>query len=80
MLWDKSEERNRYTISYIHRGAPEDIRRVNGTYILSVGIGHFEIIDGPNVTLIPFHRILSIKEGNKVLYRKIQGGIGNKEI
>lgn len=60
-------EINETTITYIHRGAPGNLKKINGSSIEMVERGFLIINEGTN---IPYHRIVKIEIGNKTLWKK----------
>lgn len=52
-----------------HRGAPKDQKVIPGSKI-EIHRGHFTFEEAGEETTIPFHRILIIKDGRKIIYRK----------
>ena len=63
LRWDESKNPADYDIAYRHRGAPGDVKRINASEIRTLGKSFFTIREGPNgeETVIPFHRILKIR-------------------
>ncbi len=64
------EDREEVEVVYIHRGAPEDIRKIKASDITRVGKGSFILSDGE--TQIPFHRILLVRDerNGQLLWKK----------
>jgi len=62
LRWDSKENPDHYLITYRHRGAPNDERQIRASLIQRLGKSYF-IIQGETgeETLIPFHRILEIR-------------------
>ena len=56
----RSSSRENVTITYLHRGAPDDRTTINVSSIQNVRKGSFVLSDGE--TQIPFHRILEVKD------------------
>jgi uncharacterized protein (UPF0248 family) len=54
------------TVWYIHRGAPDDIAKVEGTAIRSMGSLFFEIDDAS----IPYHRVLRIDHRGVTVFER----------
>jgi len=54
------EDPSSYEITYIHRGAPDDVVRIKASSIKKVGKGSILLSD--EETQIPFHRIISVKD------------------
>jgi uncharacterized protein (UPF0248 family) len=63
LRWDKDENPENYLITYRHRGAPDDVKQVKASEIHSLGKSYFTIKESGegDETLIPFHRILEIR-------------------
>jgi uncharacterized protein (UPF0248 family) len=62
LRWDKDENAENYLITYRHRGAPGDVKQVKASEIKSLGKSYFTLQEGlEDETLIPFHRILEIR-------------------
>jgi uncharacterized protein (UPF0248 family) len=63
LRWDSRENPEDYLITYRHRGAPQDIKKMRGSQIQKIGKSYFTIPDATNEdeTVIPFHRILEIR-------------------
>ncbi|QLH75323.1 MAG: DUF504 domain-containing protein [Methanomassiliicoccales archaeon] len=57
---------NEAEITYIHRGAPGDVRTVSGGEIISLGRSFFETLDSS----IPYHRIVKIRFRGHLLFGK----------
>ena len=67
ILWHPEMEINEIKITYIHRGAPEDLKRINGNSIERIERGFLIFNEG---TQIPYHRIVKIEINNKILWKK----------
>ncbi|WP_048191684.1 DUF504 domain-containing protein [Methanobacterium sp. SMA-27] len=67
VLWHPGMEINEIKISYIHRGAPGNLKQINGIYIERIERGFLILREG---TQIPYHRIVKIENKNKILYKK----------
>jgi uncharacterized protein (UPF0248 family) len=63
LRWDENEKPEDYIITYRHRGAPEDVKRIRASSIKNLGKSYFTIqeADASEETVIPFHRILEIR-------------------
>jgi uncharacterized protein (UPF0248 family) len=63
LRWVAGENPENYQITYRHRGAPEDVKRIKASRIKSLGKSYFTIQEPTDVdeTIIPFHRILEIR-------------------
>jgi uncharacterized protein (UPF0248 family) len=75
IMWDSKlkNQQGDFTLTFIHRGAPNDEKTITYTQIVQVLASWFVYKDeaGEEVQ-IPFHRILNIKniKRNKFLYLK----------
>lgn len=67
ILWHPEMEINDTKITYIHRGAPGNLKTINGNSIDGMEGGFVLLKEG---TLIPFHRIVKIEINNKILWQK----------
>ena len=67
ILWHPEMEINEIKITYIHRGAPGDLKKINGNSLKRVERGFLILSDG---TQIPYHRIVKIEINNKILWKK----------
>jgi uncharacterized protein (UPF0248 family) len=63
LRWDSREDAEKYLITYVHRGAPDDRKRVRASQILKLGKSYFTLqsTSGEDAT-IPFHRILEVRD------------------
>ena len=63
LRWDKLEDPDKYLITYRHRGAPDDAKRIRASKIVTLGKSYFTIqeLEANDETTIPFHRILEIR-------------------
>lgn len=71
-----NQDFSKVEIWYIHRGAPDDTRIVNGKDIIEIGKAFLELSNehGEGVG-IPYHRIFRIVADGKVVYDKHQRGV-----
>jgi uncharacterized protein (UPF0248 family) len=67
ILWHPEMEINEIKITYIHRGAPGDLKKINGNSLKRVERGFLILSDE---TQIPYHRIVKIEIDNKILWKK----------
>ena len=65
VLWPPRMNINPAKISYIHRGAPGNLKTIKGSFIDRLENGFLILNDG---TQIPFHRIIKIEYNDKTLY------------
>jgi len=63
LRWDSDEKPENYQITYRHRGAPGDVKTIRASSIKNLHKSYFTIqeVDGAEETVIPFHRILEIR-------------------
>ena len=63
LRWDKREKADYYLITYTHRGAPDDLKRIHASSIRKLGNSYFTLGDESDSeeTIIPFHRIIEIR-------------------
>jgi len=64
VLWHPRMKINQAKISYIHRGAPGNLKTIKGSFIDRLENGFLILNDG---TQIPFHRIIKIEYNDKTL-------------
>ena len=57
-------------ITITHRGAPKDIKIIGGGDILELGRGFMRVASPGGEVEIPYHRIIQIEVGGKVLWQK----------
>lgn len=62
---------SRFTIRYVHRGAPGDTREINLSMVAKIGKGWFEV-QGEEDSPIPFHRVLEVVDSDtgEILWRR----------
>jgi hypothetical protein len=67
LRWDDRENLGDYVITYRHRGAPGDVKQIRASCIKSLGKSYFTIQPelGEEETVIPFHRVLEIRNTPK---------------
>jgi uncharacterized protein (UPF0248 family) len=61
LLWDQRENTADYELTFIHRGAPTNVKVIRCDSITEVKASWFVYGDERGETTIPFHRILTIK-------------------
>jgi len=64
LRWTDGESLDDATIWYVHRGAPGDVMKVQGSRISRLGRGFFETDEAT----VPYHRILRIDYHGKTLF------------
>jgi len=57
-------------VTILHRGAPGDVRVIDGGDIRELGRGFMRVISPEGEVYIPYHRILRIEAGGGVLWEK----------
>jgi uncharacterized protein len=67
ILWHPDMQIKDTKITYIHRGASENLKTINGNSIERLEGGFLILKEG---TQIPFHRIVKITNNNKILWKK----------
>jgi len=72
LKWDPKEDIRDYIIVYIHRGALNDRRQIPAHLIEKVYVGSFLCTLDDEETIIPFHRILEIRNivSGEIVYLK----------
>ena len=61
IFWTESATAEDFTVTFIHRGAPDDMKTIIFSSIVKVGRSWFTYRSNGGETLIPFHRILEVK-------------------
>ncbi len=76
IFWAEGVTAEDFAIIFIHRGAPEDRKTILFSSIVKVGRSWFTYRSNGGETLIPFHRILEVKniKTDKSLWRKSSSG------
>jgi uncharacterized protein (UPF0248 family) len=69
LRWKEGESLAEATIWYVHRGAPDDVLKISGKDITSLGRGFFDTIDAT----IPYHRILRIDYRGETIFLRKEG-------
>lgn len=67
ILWHPEMDINNTKLTYIHRGAPGNLKIIHGYSIERMERGFVLLKEG---TQIPFHRIVKIEINNKILWQK----------
>lgn len=67
ILWHPEMDINDAKLTYIHRGAPGNLKAIRGDSIERMEGGFVLLKEG---TQIPFHRIIKIEINNKILWQK----------
>jgi len=66
--WTGNPELIGIRVWYLHRGAPGDIKVIEGTEILALEHSYIVINSLGKETRIPYHRVRKITRGDDVLY------------
>lgn len=61
LVWDKREAIANYEVTFIHRGIPGDRKTIPCRIITQIGPSWFTYESEEESAIIPFHRILEIK-------------------
>lgn len=59
---------NRCRVYYIHRGAPGNIKAVDGSAIMAIDRAFLILKGHPHEVYIPYHRITRIEFNNHILF------------
>lgn len=71
LKWSPNSNFEKYELVIIHRGAPGDVKAIKCRDILDLGRGFFEASMAGKKTMIPYHRIIEIREINgKAIWKK----------
>jgi len=73
LFWDSRLKLQDHAISFIHRGAPGDIKTIPCSSVKRAAKSWFLYAEGEREVLIPYHRITEIKNlrTGEILWRKI---------
>lgn len=66
LRWTEGESLAEAVIWYVHRGAPNNAKKITGGNIVSLGSGFFDTDEAT----IPYHRILRIDYRGETLFEK----------
>ena len=67
ILWHPEMKVNETKITYVHRGAPGNLKKINWDSIERLERGFLILNEG---TQIPYHRIIKIENKDKILWKK----------
>jgi len=70
LRWHPEKSLEDVKITYIHRGAPGDAVTIDGRLVQRLERSHFIIERSGREVWIPYHRIVEVRKGDEVLYRK----------
>lgn len=75
VLWDRRQNPAEYEVTFVHRGAPSDMRTIKFEAIKTVGPSWFVYRDEEEV-LIPYHRVLTVRNARtgRVIWGKRSHG------
>ena len=59
-------------VTFVHRGAPGDIKTISGKNITEVRKGYM-VYSNLEETVIPLHRIVEVRVSGEVVWRKRKG-------
>lgn len=73
IIWSRADELENFEITFVHRGGIKDKKSISAKSITKVGKSCF-FYEGDEETLIPFHRVVLIKnlKSGEVLWKKIK--------
>jgi len=68
--WDERMDFDELEVVYLHRGAPDDLKRISGREIVHIGTSFLSLsLKGEGVE-IPHHRIVKILYEGEVLFER----------
>jgi len=73
ILWAEKERKSEYEITFLHRGAYMDQKKVPFNCVIHVGVGWFSYADpAEGEVQIPFHRIMEIRnvKNSRIVWKK----------
>jgi uncharacterized protein (UPF0248 family) len=75
MKWDNSKNISDYEITFVHRGAPDDLKTYSSARIKAIKSSYLIFVEEEEEegeVIIPFHRIQRIlnKKTNKIIWEK----------
>ncbi len=71
MIWHPKGDIKKCKISYLHRGAPKNLKVIKGSEIKKLEKGFMILRKG---TAIPYHRIVKIECRDMLIWRKREKG------
>ena len=66
LKWQNDFNFEKTEVIYIHRGAKENKKKIYGSNIKEIGISFMKT----NTSMIPYHRIIKIKNKNKIFFQR----------
>jgi len=70
LKWHPELDISQARVTIAHRGAPGDARVIRGDEIKELGRAFMRVKSGEGEVEIPYHRILRIEVGKKLLWRR----------
>lgn len=70
LKWGGTNRLQSANVIILHRGAPNDRRVIDGTEIIELGSGFMRVVAPEGEVEIPYHRILQIEVGGRVIWKK----------
>lgn len=70
LRWHPKLDLRDATVTILHRGAPGDVRTIIGDDIKELGRAFMRVLAPEGEVYIPYHRILRIEAGGRVLWEK----------
>jgi uncharacterized protein (UPF0248 family) len=70
LKWSGAKQLRNVKVTILHRGAPNDRRVVDGEDILELERGFMRVVSPEGEAEIPYHRILQIESGGRVVWKK----------
>ena len=64
--WDERMDFDQLEVVYLHRGAPDDLKRISGREIVHIGTSFLSLKEAE----IPHHRIIKILYEGEVLFER----------
>ena len=64
--WDERMDFDQLEVVYLHRGAPDDLKRISGREIVNIGKSFLSLKEAE----IPHHRIIKILYEGEVLFER----------
>jgi len=64
--WDERMDFDQLEVVYLHRGAPDDLKRISGREIVHIGTSFLSLKEAE----IPHHRIVKILYEGEVLFER----------
>jgi len=68
--WDERMDFEQLEVVYLHRGAPNDLKRISGREIVHIGTSFLSLSLKEEGAEIPHHRIVKILYKGEVLFER----------